>query len=144
LDQEDLLKIPRRIVLTEKDERDLQPITEYPSPDFRLPSDLHLSQPLDQQRSRDSSVAESASPLSSYAVETSQFGKQAQVVSFIDRILRVMHLATDNEHNTLLKLAKLADLDNELREFFAVIMEDGARSSKSQTALSTAVGLSIR
>jgi hypothetical protein len=79
-----------------------------------------------------------------HVADVSQFGKQAQVVSLLNRILRVTRFATENEHNTLLKLAELAGLDSEIRSLLAVIMEEESRSHTSQAAISTAVALSFR
>lgn len=139
--KEVLLKVSFRIILSERDERDLQPMTEFPDPDSRLPSDLHLSQPLAKQQP---SPPGSASSLRSDLTDISQFGKQAQVVSLIGRILQATRSTTENEHEALLKLAELAGLDTKIRSLLAMIMEEDSRRHASQTNASTAIALSIR
>jgi hypothetical protein len=140
----ELLNVSFRIILSESDERDLRPLTEYPYPDSRLPSDLHTLQALDKQRPQDFVASEIASSSSLRVAGVSQFGKQAQVVSLLDRVLHVTRFATENQHNPRLKLAELAGLDIEIRNFLTVIMEEGDQTQTSQATIPMAVALSIR
>jgi hypothetical protein len=134
-----------RIILCERDENDLRLLTEYPHPDSRLPSDLYPSHSLNKQRPRSFHASKSSSLSNLQILEVSQFGKQAQVVSLLDRILRVTRLATEDEHQRLLNLAELAGLDSEIRSFLTVIMEEEEdQSHTSQAATSFSVALSIR
>jgi hypothetical protein len=144
LEHDKLLKVPLRIILSEIDERDLLPLTQYPSPDTTMPSNLRPSQPLAENRLQDSSVTESASLLSLQVGNVGQFGELAQVVSFLDRILCITRCSTEIKHNRLLKLTELAELDSEIRSFLAVIMQEDSQNRTSQAAIPTTVALCMR
>jgi hypothetical protein len=125
--------------LCEIDDKDLQPLTVYPNPDAQPPSALY---PPQQQRSQRFRAIESAALLGSQ--NDNPFGKLAQAVSLIDQILRFMRDATENEHSKHQQRAELAELDNKIRGFLALIMEEECPSNTSQAAIATAVALSIR
>lgn len=143
-DPEELLKAPFRMILSERDERHIRPLTEYPTHGSRLPSDLRMSLPLDTQRPQIMYATESASLSSLPVADFSQFGRQAQAVSLLDRVLSITCFATANEHNTLLELADLVELDGEIRSFLSAIMEEAAQPHTPQLDFSAAVALSIK
>jgi hypothetical protein len=132
------------MILSERNEGDLRPLTQYPNPKSRLPSDLNPSQSLDNERLQRFGTTKSASLSSLHLSDISQFGKQAQAVSLLDRILRITRFATNNSRNTLLKLTELAELDSKIRSLLMTIMEEGDRSPTSQPAIPIAVALCFR
>lgn len=98
------------------DQRDLPPQTEYPGPDYRLPSDLESKSGLDSWPGPNLQALNQVTLSSLDAVDASRFGRQAQLVSLLDRLLFVMRLTAGN------KETKLAELDSKVRSFLEVVM----------------------
>ena len=101
------------------DQRDLEPQTEYSGPDCRLPSDLKPTAGLDSMPGSNLQALTQATLSSLDASDIGQFGRQAQSVSLLDRLLFVMRLTVSNKET---KLAELAELDNKIRSFLEVVM----------------------
>ena len=101
------------------DQRDLQPQTEYPGPDSWLPSDLNPTAGLDSKPGPNLQALNQVTLSSLDAADVSQFGRQAQSISLLDRLLFVTRLTSSNKEN---KLAELAELDSKVRSFLEVIM----------------------
>ena len=101
------------------DQRDLQPQTEYPGPDRRLPSDLKPTAGLDSKLGPNLQASNQISLSNLDAADAGQFRRQAQSVSLLDRLLFVMRLTASNKET---KLAELAELDSKIRSFLEVLM----------------------
>lgn len=101
------------------DQRDLQLQTEYPGPDFRLPSELNPTVGLDFKPGPNSQALIQVTLSSLDAADAGQFGRQAQSVSLLDRLLFVLRLTASNKET---KLAELAQLDSKVRSFLEVLM----------------------
>ena len=101
------------------DRRDLQPHTEYPVPDCRLPAALKPTAGLDPKPGPNVQVFNQVTLSSLDAADAVQFGRQAQSVSLLDRLLFVMRLTASNKET---KLAELAELDSKVRSFLQVLM----------------------
>ncbi|OCK73859.1 hypothetical protein K432DRAFT_430353 [Lepidopterella palustris CBS 459.81] len=130
-----------RLILCEMDQRDLQPQTEYPGPDCRLPSDLKPTAGLNSKPGPNLQALNQVT-LSSLgaadAADAGQFGRQAQSVSLLDRLLFVMRLTANNKET---KLAELAELDSKVRSFLQVVMGE---LEWSQAQSCVPVGLCVR
>lgn len=98
------------------DQRDLQPQTEYPGPDCRLPSGSKATSGLDLKPGPNLQALDQVTLSSLDAADASQCGRQAQTVSLLDRLLFVMRLTTSN------KETKLAELDSKVRSFLEVVL----------------------
>ena len=109
---ESLLNLHLRLILWEMDQRDLQPQTEYPGPDCRLPSDLNPTARLDSKPGPHLQALNQVTLSRLDAADAGQFGRQAQSVSLLDRLLFVMRLTASNKET---KLAELAELDSKVR-----------------------------
>lgn len=101
------------------DQRDLQPQTEYPGPNSPLPSDSKPSVELDSEPGPNLQGLNQVTLSSLDAADAGQFGRQAQSISLLDRLLFVMRLTASNKET---KLAELAELDGEVRSFLEVVM----------------------
>lgn len=120
------------------DQRDLQPQIEYPGPDCRLPSDLKPKPGLDSKPGPNLQALNQVTLSSLDAADAGQFGRQAQLVSLLDRLLFVMRITASNKAS---KLAELAELDSKVRSFLEMVMgELGWR----QTLICVPVALCIR
>jgi len=124
--------------LCEMDQRDIQPQTEYPGPDCRLPSDLKPTAGLDSQPGPNLQALNQVTLSSLDAMDAGQFGRQAQSVSLLDRLLFVMRLTASNKET---KLAELAELDSKVRSFLEVVM---GQLEWSQTPICDPVALCVR
>ncbi len=105
--------------MCELDQRDLQPQTEFPGPDCRLPSDLKPTAGLDSKPGPNLQALNQVTLSSLDAADAGQFGRQAQSVSLLDRLLFVMRLTASSKKT---KLAELAELDSKVRSFLEVVM----------------------
>lgn len=114
------------------DQRDLQPQTEHPGFDFSLPSNLELTPELDLKQGPNLQ----ASNLN--ATDVCKPGQQAHLISLLDQLLLVTSLDAENKE---MKLAKLAELDNKIRNFLEVIM---AKLEERQTISCHPVALCVR
>lgn len=101
------------------DQRDLQPQTEYPGPNCRLPSDLKPTAGLESKPGPNLQALNKVMLSSLDAADAGQFGRQAQLVSLLDRLLFVMRLVASNKET---KLAELAELDSKIRSFLEVVI----------------------
>jgi len=100
-------------------QRGLKPQTQYPDLDFRLPLDSRPPIGLDSKLGPNLQTLDQATLSSLDAVNVGQCGREAQLVSLLDRLLFVMHVTTSNKET---KLAELAELDSNLRNFLEVAM----------------------
>jgi hypothetical protein len=102
------------------DRRDLQPQTEYLAPDCRLLSDLRPTAKLNSKPAQNLQVLLHQVTLSSLDnADAGRFGKQAQSVSILDRLLLTLRLTVSNKET---KLAELAELDSTIRSFLKAVM----------------------
>ena len=120
------------------DQRDLQAQTEYPGPDCRLPSDFKPTAGLDFKPGPDLQALNQVTLSSLDAADAGQFGRQAQSVSLLDRLLFVMYLTANNQDT---KLVELAELDSKVRSFLEVIISE---REWRQTLSSVPVALCVR
>ncbi|MCJ1389927.1 hypothetical protein MMC18_002784 [Xylographa bjoerkii] len=127
-----------RLILCEIDQKDLQPQTEYSSHDCQLPSDLKPTVGLDSKPGPILQALNQVTSSSLDAADTDQFGRQAQSVSLLDRLLFVMRLTASNKET---KLAELAELDREIRRFLEVAMGE---LEWTQTPICVFVALCVR
>ncbi len=98
--------------------RDLQPQTEYPGPDCRLPSDLKPTG-LDFKPGSNARALNQVTLSSLDAADAGQFGRQAQSVSLLDRLLSIMRLPASDPDT---KLVELCELDSKIRSFLEIVM----------------------
>lgn len=103
------------------DQRDLQPQTEYPGLECRLPSNLEPTAVLDSKPGPNLQALNQVTLSSLDAADAGQFVRQAQSVLLLDRLLFVMRLPASNKET---KLAELAELDSKVRRFLEVVMGD--------------------
>ena len=101
------------------DQRDLQPQTEYPGPDYLLPSDLNPTMELDFKPESNLQASDQVTLSGLDAADARQFQCQAQSVFLLERLLFVMRLTASDKQT---KLAQLAELDNKIRSFLEVLM----------------------
>jgi len=101
------------------DQRYLLPQTEYPGPNCRLPSDLKPTAGLDSQPGPSLQALNQVTLSSMDATDAGQFGRQAQTISLLDRLLSVMRLTASNKET---KLAELTELDSKVRSLLEVVM----------------------
>ena len=120
------------------DQRDLQPQTEYPGPDCRLPSDLQPTAGLDFKPGLNSQALNQVTLSSLDAADASQFGRQAQTVALLDRLLFVMRLTASNNET---KLSELMELDSKVRNFLEVVLGE---LEGRQTLICVPVTLCVR
>lgn len=133
-----LLKLHLRLILCEMDQRDLQPQTEYPGPDCRLPSDLKPTAGLHSKPGPNLQALNQVTLSSLDAADAGQFGWQTQSVSLLDRLLFVIRLTASDKET---KLAELAELDSKIRGFFEVVM---GQLEWRQTLICVYVALCVR
>ena len=103
------------------DERDLQPQTKYSGPDFQLPSYLKPTTELDSQPGPNLRVLNEVTLSSLDATDVSEFRRQAQSISLLDRLLFIMRLTASDKET---KLAELTELDSKIRSFLEVVMSE--------------------
>lgn len=120
------------------DQRDLRPQTEYPGPDCQLPSDLRSTTGLDSKSEPNLQALNQATLSNVDSADAGQFGRQAQTVFLLDRLLFVMRLTTSNKET---KLAGLAELDSKVRSLLEVVM---AELEGRQTLICVPVALCVR
>ena len=107
--------------MCEMDQEDLRPQMEYPGPHCPLSLDLNPTAAPDPQPGPNSQASNQAPSSNLDAADAGQFGRTAQAVSLLDRLLSVICLPTSNKE-TKTKLAELAELDSEVRTFLEVVM----------------------
>ncbi|KAF2489840.1 hypothetical protein BU16DRAFT_495202 [Lophium mytilinum] len=108
-----------RLILCEMDQRDIQPQAEYPGPDCRLPSDRRPTTGLDSTPGPDSQGFNHVTVSSLDAAYAGQFGRQAQSIYLLDRLLLIMRRTATTPDT---KLAELAELDSRVRSFLELVM----------------------
>ena len=133
-----LLKSDSRLILCEIDQPNLQPQTEYPGPDCRLPSDLTSIVGLESKPERNLQALDQITSSNLVAADADQFGRQAQLIFLLDRLLIIRRLAgSDNET----KLTELTELDSKIRSFLSVVMD---QLEWKQTRTCALVALCVR
>ena len=120
------------------DQNDLQPQTEFPGPDCRLPSDLDSTAGLGSKPGLHLQALSQTALSSLKAAEAGQFGRQAQSVSLLDQLFSITRLPTSAKET---KLAELGKLDSKVRSFLEVMMSDG---EWRQTPICAPVALCFR
>jgi hypothetical protein len=118
--------------MTELDQRALLPLAEFPGSLSRPPSDLGLAQP------SDCTILSSATLSCMDATSISRFGRQAQAVFILDRVLSMSRVASKSSRTTF---SELAEADGQIRGFLAVLMDD---SQRKKIPLCTSVAICIR
>lgn len=117
----------------------IRPLVQYPGPDCQLPADLLIpdlaaSYPLEYH-------FPPSAPLSCFFPgDVSWFGRQAQVISLLDRVLATTCDAS-KEQSIVARFQSVVYLDNQIRTFLAVLFQE---SRQRNTTLCSAVAFSIR
>ncbi|EXJ86814.1 hypothetical protein A1O3_03768 [Capronia epimyces CBS 606.96] len=110
-----------RLILCEMDQRDLQPQTEYPGPDCRLPSDFNPTAGLESQPGSDLQALNQGTLPGLDAADAALFGRQAQSVFLLERLL---FITRSTARNPEIKLAELTELDSKVRSFLEVLLNE--------------------
>ena len=103
------------------DQRDLQPQTELPGPARRLPSDLEAAAGLASKPKPNLQALNQLSSSSLDAADIGQFGRQAQLVGLLDRLLSAIRLPSSSKDT---KLAMLTELDSKIRNCLEIVMNE--------------------
>ena len=128
-----------RIKLVELNNKTIRPLTQYPSLSTQLPLDLL---PSDSSPSPSIDYQTSMSATLSYfeAGNVSWFGRQAQAIFLLDRVLDVVRFISKNK-NIQAILGEATELEMRIRTFLVVLLEESRREN---TTLCSAVAFSIR
>ncbi|GAD95623.1 pantothenate transporter, putative [Paecilomyces variotii No. 5] len=111
--------ILERIILCEMSRSDLRPTTEYPGPMAPLPSDLiHFQNSQEQIPRYETYNAPSLSEIHTKNVST--FGRRAQAVCLLDRVLSTMNSPPGGNVN----FVELEKLDREILSFLEVVLDE--------------------
>lgn len=134
----ELLNYPR-IILVELNNKTIRPLTQYPDLETQLPLDLL---PSDSFPSPSVDYQTSMSATLSYfeAGNVSWFGRQAQAIFLLDRVLDIVRFLAKN-NNVHAILGEATELEMRIRTFLVVLMEESRREN---TTLCSAVAFSIR
>lgn len=133
------LLIHLRIILAELNNKNIRPLTQYPDLDCQLPLDLL---PSDSAPSPLVDYQTSMSATLSYfeAGNVSWFGRQAQAIFLLDRVLDIVRFLSKNK-NLQAILGEATELEIRIRTFLVVLLEESRREN---TTLCSAVAFSIR
>ena len=113
-------------------------MTQYPSSDIPLPSDLPLLPSVAIQQQLAIRPVNSTTMSCPYETKADQFGRLAQAVSLLDQILTFNHPVVANKQDSILELK---ELDSRIRGFLSVVMSERGNTT---TSGSTIVAIALR
>lgn len=116
------LKSHVRLILCEMAHLNVRAQTEYPGPECRLPSDLRPATDLNYRPDPNVRNLHQGTFSSLPSLDAGHFGRQAQALALLDRLLTALHFPDSNPEA---KLAELTDLDGKIRRFLESILEEG-------------------
>jgi hypothetical protein len=128
-----------RIILVELSNKTIRPLTQYPDLDCQLPVDL-LPSGSSPSPSVDYQPSMSATLSYFETGNVSWFGRQAQAIFLLDRVLDVVRFLSKNK-NIHVILHEATELGSRIRTFLVVLLEESRREN---TTLCSAVAFSLR